>query len=134
MDDECERVFLARVEVGRVEDESLNIVAIIVGNPKVRYGVRRETLKLRIDFIGREENVLVLTRVLLVEHAAGPGSGRGYKSTAVRENGEVGENSVGASEVDGCEVSWRVLGNKPEADRSVQLRRNPKVDIIWTPL
>ena len=66
MDDECERVFLARVEVGRVEDESLNIVAIIVGNPKVRYGVRRETLKLRIDFIGREERFAFWLRPLWI--------------------------------------------------------------------
>jgi hypothetical protein len=37
--DEGERISLVGVEIGGVEDESLNVVAVIVGDPEVGHGV-----------------------------------------------------------------------------------------------
>lgn len=75
VDDEHQRVLLFRVEVGRVEDERLDHVAILVLHPKVRGRVGQQTSKLGIDFVSREDDILILARVLLVEDTGCPRGG-----------------------------------------------------------
>lgn len=111
MNHEDKRIFFLSREIAGTVDEALDVVAILVLEPEVSSRVFLEASKLRVNFVGSEENLLLLAGLDGVELATCPGGGRRDKGAAIRKDSHISDRRVLVSYVLRLEICGSVVGD-----------------------